>query len=134
MRLVLALSLAHVLALAALPAAAACTVTRIVDGDTLHLDCGAGDVKVRLLGYDTPEIFHPKCAAEARRGAEATDLLAALVARGPVTGFYPQGLDRYGRTLARVAIAGQDVTDFMLATPLALPYQGHAHPDWCGTS
>lgn len=130
MRLVLAL----VLVLTALPAAAQCTVTRVVDGDTLHLDCGSGDVKVRLLGYDTPEIHRPKCAVEAERGARATELLAGLVARGPVTGFYPQGLDHYGRTLARITIAGQDVTAYMLATPLAQPYQGRAHPDWCGTS
>jgi endonuclease YncB( thermonuclease family) len=113
------------------PVVAGCTVTRVVDGDTLHLDCGAGDLRVRLLGYDTPEVHHPHCPAEALLAARATAVLAGLVARGPVTGFAPQGLDRYGRTLAHVAIAGQDVTAFMLATPLARPYAGHAHPDWC---
>ena len=112
-------------------AADGCRVTYVVDGDTLHIDCGAGERKVRLLGYDTPEIYHPKCQAEAEAGRKATDLLAGLVASGPVTGFAVQGQDRYGRDLASVAIAGTDVTAYMLATHLALPYTGHQHPNWC---
>ena len=115
--------------LAATPTA--CRVTYIVDGDTLHMDCGLGERKVRLLGYDTPEVYHPKCAAEAEAGRKATDLLAGLVASGPVTAMQVQGHDRYGRDLATVSIAGTDVTSFMLATTLALPYAGHQHPDWC---
>jgi len=111
--------------------AGACRVTYVVDGDTLHMDCGAGERKVRLLGYDTPEVYHPKCAAEAAAGRKATDLLVGLVASGPVTGFAVQGHDRYGRDLASVVIAGTDVAAFMLAPPLALPYTGHKHPDWC---
>jgi endonuclease YncB( thermonuclease family) len=111
--------------------APACRVTRVVDGDTLHMDCGAGLMKVRLLGYDTPEVYSPKCAAEAEAGRRASDLLAALVASGPVTAISVQGTDRYGRALATVAIAGRDVTGAMLASDLALPYTGHQHPDWC---
>ena len=113
------------------PTATACRVTYVVDGDTLHMDCGAGERKVRLLGYDTPEVYHPKCAAEAEAGRKATDLLAGLVASGPVTAMNVKGQDRYGRDLASVSIAGTDVTSFMLGTPLALPYAGHKHPDWC---
>lgn len=51
---------------AAAPLASSCQVSKIVDGDTLHLTCGGVRHKVRLMGYDTPEIFHPKCAAEKR--------------------------------------------------------------------
>ena len=110
---------------------AACRVTYVVDGDTLHLDCGVGERKVRLLGYDTPEIYHPKCAAEAEAGRRATDLLAGLVASGPVTALSVQGKDRYGRDLATIFIAGTDVTGYMLASGLAQPYTGHQHPNWC---
>lgn len=110
---------------------AACRVTYVVDGDTLHLDCGAGERKVRLLGYDTPEVYHPKCAAEAEAGRKATDFLAGLVASGPVTALSVQGQDRYGRDLATISIAGTDVTGYMLASGLAQPYTGHKHPNWC---
>lgn len=113
------------------PTAADCSVTRVVDGDTLHLNCNGIRHKVRLLGYDTPEVSHPLCPAEKQAGDTATGLLRTLVASGPVTGVRFEGKDRYGRDLARVEIAGQDVTDHMLATNFALPYQGHKHPDWC---
>ena len=115
----------------AAPLPEGCQVTRIVDGDTLHLMCDGVEHKVRLLGYDSPEVFHPNCAAEKAAGERATVLLAKSVAEGPVTGVRIEGMDRYGRDLATVSIAGQDVTGFMLASPLALPYAGHRHPDWC---
>ncbi len=109
-----------------------CRVTWVVDGDTLHIDCGQGERRVRLMGYDTPEIYHPKCAAEKKAGGAETRMMKALVASGPVTGDRVVGIDRYGRDLAWVAIGGKDVTKTMLKTPWALPYSGHAHPDWCG--
>jgi endonuclease YncB( thermonuclease family) len=33
---------------------------RVIDGDTIEAPFG---VKYRLLGFDTPEIFHSKCDA-----------------------------------------------------------------------
>ncbi len=111
---------------------ASCQVTYVVDGDTLHLTCGGIPHKVRLLGYDTPEIYHPLCPAEKRAGEAATGLMRGLVASGPVTGVRFAGLDRYGRDLADVEIGGQDVATTMLRSALALPYAGHRHPDWCG--
>ena len=109
-----------------------CQVTHVVDGDTLLLICGGVAHKVRLLGYDTPEIYHPLCPAEKLAGEQATSLMRRLVASGPVTGVSFQGHDRYGRDLARVKIAGQDVATIMLRSDLARPYAGHRHPDWCG--
>ena len=119
---------------AASPAAAdtVCTVTKVTDGDTLHIDCGHGDHRTRLMGYDTPEIYHPKCAAEKKAGEAETRMMATLVASGPVTGDRVVGKDRYGRDLAWVSIGGKDVSATMLETPWARPYSGHAHPDWCG--
>ena len=109
-----------------------CQVNRVVDGDTLHLTCGGVGHRVRLLGYDTPEVFHPLCAAEGMAGKRATARLAELVATGPVTGVIFAGRDRYGRDLASVKIGGRDVAGYMLASNLTRPYQGRQHPDWCG--
>jgi micrococcal nuclease len=109
-----------------------CKVRHVVDGDTLHLDCGAGLRKVRLMGYDTPESHAPHCAAEAQAAARTTAFLQALVNAGPVTGVRVTGQDRNGRDLDYIEVAGQDITQAMLASGLALPYAGHAHPNWCG--
>lgn len=114
------------------PSGFACQVSRVVDGDTLHLVCGNITHKVRLLGYDTPEIYHPLCAAEKQAGQKATDRMRKLVASGPVTQVRFAGLDRYGRDLADMAIGGTDVATYMIASGLARPYAGHRHPDWCG--
>ena len=128
-RLLLALLL---LAGAAQAAPLSCQVARVVDGDTLHLTCDGVDHRVRLLGFDTPEVFHPMCPAEKRAGDQATRVMQGLVAEGPVTAVRFAGHDRYGRDLADVAIAGKDVAGVMLGSGLARPYQGHKHPDWCG--
>ena len=42
-----------------------CNVVRVVDGDTVRAFCpGRGFISVRLLGYDTPEVYSPKCISE----------------------------------------------------------------------
>ena len=108
-----------------------CVVAHVTDGDTLNLDCAGSLHKVRLLGMDTPEMFHPLCAAEGVAGQQARAMLQGLVAAGPVTAVQFQGHDRYGRDLGRVAVAGRDLSVAMLDGGLALPYQGHRHPNWC---
>lgn len=108
----------------------ACQVLHVTDGDTLHLDCGAGRFKARLLGFDTPESHEPRCPAEARAARAATEELRRLVARAPVTA-QSHGHDRYGRTLVRLTAGGQDVAQAMIASGLALPYDGGRRPDWC---
>lgn len=67
-----------------------------------------------------------------KAGQRATERLRRLVNSAPVTGVTFKGLDRYGRDLGWVQIGGRDVSDYMLASPLARPYQGRKHPDWCG--
>jgi endonuclease YncB( thermonuclease family) len=111
--------------------ALACQVTRVVDGDTLHLSCDGVDHRVRLLGYDSPEVFHPHCIEEKQAGEAATGALSRLLAQGPLTLIEFHGKDRYGRDLANLSIAGLDVAQVMLQSALALPYSGHRHPDWC---
>ena len=42
-----------------MPAGANAVVTAIVDGDTIDVDVGDREERVRLIGIDTPEIAHP---------------------------------------------------------------------------
>jgi micrococcal nuclease len=114
------------------PATAGCRIDRVIDGDTVQMRCGTVDHRVRLLGYDSPEVTRPRCAAEFAAGQRATARLGALVASGSVTTVSFEGQDRYGRDLAWISIGGRDVATHMLASPWALPYSGKRRPDWCG--
>jgi endonuclease YncB( thermonuclease family) len=96
----------------------------VIDGDTVVLPPigGARGEHVRLVGIDAPELSHPRCATETIAAREATAKLRQLLAGQPVT-VERHGLDRYGRTLARLTTPAGDVEDAMLAAGLALPYE-----------
>jgi micrococcal nuclease len=109
-----------------------CRVTYIADGDTIHMSCpGTGEVKARLLGFDTPEVYSPGCREELAAGHEATAVLRQVLASGPITSAQFEGNDRYGRALVRLEVGGQDVARTMIASGYARPYSGGRHPDWC---
>ena len=71
------------------------------DGDTFYVGAEA----IRLRGVDTPELGQPKSAAATRR-------LIQLLHSGPVT-IVPRAEDVYGRTVADVYAAGQNVADVL---------------------
>ena len=78
-------------------------VTDVVDGDTLHATVAgrSGEVKVRLIGVDTPETRRPGAPVQCW-GPEASAAMAALAAPGTrlTAAFQPeQRTDRYGRDL-----------------------------------
>lgn len=110
-----------------------CRVTYVADGDTVHLACPAtGEVKARLLGFDTPEVYSPRCSEELAAGTEATAVLLQVLRSGPITAARFEGHDRYGRELVRLEVGGRDVAQWMIASGYAVPYSGGRHPDWCG--
>src|SRR4051794_13489897 len=79
-------------------------VTRIVDGDTIHVQTDSGQaLTVRLLGMDTPETHHPTKPVQCY-GPEATARTAEMLPPGTAIGLERdvQEFDRYGRTLAYV--------------------------------
>ncbi|HXY34988.1 MAG TPA: thermonuclease family protein [Planctomycetaceae bacterium] len=79
-------------------------VERVIDGDTIVLD---GNVRVRLIGVDTPETKHPHKPVEPL-GPEATEFTRSLVEGRDVTlAFDRERRDRYGRVLAYVYFDGK---------------------------
>lgn len=101
----------------------------VVDGDTLRY---AGE-SVRLIGFDTPEIFSPQCAREKDLGDRATELLRALLtAASTIDLAFEASRDRYDRRLAQVYINNQDLADLMIEAGLARAYDGGRRLSWCG--
>jgi endonuclease YncB( thermonuclease family) len=107
-------------------------VVRVIDGDTVDLDClGEGRFRARLMGFDTPETYNPRCSAEAVLGQAATRRLRALVSDGRQIAAQLGRWDRYERRLVQLSVDGRDVGARLIAEGLALPYQGGRRPDWC---
>lgn len=110
-----------------------CQVARVIDGDTIDLECGGGGLmRTRLMGYDTPEVYSPKCDAELALGNRATQALERRVngSRQVLVAF--RGTDRYGRHLARLMLDGTDVAEPLIEAGLARPYEGGRREGWCG--
>src|SRR4051794_41454771 len=84
-------------------------VTRVVDGDTIHVALGGTDETVRYIGIDTPESVKPntpvQCFAEAASAANRR----LVDGRRVVLTFDAERRDRYGRLLAYVRRAGDGV-------------------------
>ena len=101
--------------------------TCVVDGDTFHF---GGDT-VRIADIDTPEVRDYKCAAELKRGQQATARLLALMNAGSFT-LEPadRDADRYGRKLRIVRRNGQSLGQVLVAEGLARTWDGARHP-WC---
>jgi len=78
-------------------------VDRVVDGDTLIARIDGHDVRVRLIGVDTPETVDPRRPVQCF-GAEASRFLSQLLpSTTPITLVRDEETtDRYGRLLAYV--------------------------------
>lgn len=79
-------------------------VVRVVDGDTLIVNQDGAEVRVRLLGIDTPESVKPDSPVECygpEASARTTELASGRIVRleGDPT---QDAVDQYGRTLAYV--------------------------------
>jgi len=107
------------------------------DGDTCKAFVGGRVERVRLIGFDTPELApRARCRAEHALGIEARNQLNAMIRAGGDRIFCTDGRewprDSYGRLLAVLLIDGRDVGPIMLDRGLAVPYPlGHS-PNWCG--
>lgn len=101
----------------------------VIDGDTIVV---SGE-HIRIANIDAPEILHFKCTAEYRLGERAKARMEVIVASGALTiarGDHGRMRDRYGRSLGRVMIDGQDAGAMLVAEGLAHWWDGRRHP-WC---
>jgi endonuclease YncB( thermonuclease family) len=85
----------------------ACKLLRVLDGDTLDLDCPGGWTRVRLWGMDAPE------QGQQPWGRQARQTLVALLQQ-PQVRLRVRDRDRYDRTVAQVFSPAGDVGLAML--------------------
>ncbi len=111
----------------------------VVDGDTLHIRRGDAARRIRITGYDAPEL-DGDCEAEKRQALEAKRALHSWLAAGSYEwdGGASPPKDQYGRELRALrrpdGKGGYDqLADHMLAKGLgAESGWGWAPKDWCG--
>jgi micrococcal nuclease len=95
-------------------------VTRVVDGDTAHVEIDGRDVTVRFIGIDTPESVAPDQPVECY-GPEASaytrDRLEGVHVR---LEYDVEREDRYGRTLAYVWLGDELINETLVRQGYAL--------------
>jgi endonuclease YncB( thermonuclease family) len=97
-------------------------VTKVVDGDTLHVQPaqGGSSQKLRIKGIDAPEV----CQAW---GMQSREALARMVWGQRVT-VQLNDVDDHGRWLAQVFVNGEDVGARLVAQGHAWSYQFRRDP------
>jgi endonuclease YncB( thermonuclease family) len=108
-----------------------CAIIRVVDGDTIKMQCPTSFGAVRLLGYDTPETFQPKCTEEKELGEQATRVLRNVLSSARQIEPHVKGIDKYNRHLVKLVVDGQPLAKIMIDKGLAVPYSGGKRIDWC---
>ena len=100
-------------------------VTKVTDGDTIHVMIGGEDDTVRLIGINTPETVDPRRAVECF-GKEASVRMKELTEGKIVRLTYDESQalrDTYGRLLAYVFLEdGQMINRKMIAEGYAYEY------------
>jgi endonuclease YncB( thermonuclease family) len=102
------------------------TVVRVVDGDTIIVDRGRGDERLRYIGIDAPESVRPDTPVEFM-GKEASAANARLVDGRVITLERDvSDTDRFGRLLRYVWVEDPDRPGSPRMVNLELVASGHA--------
>ncbi|QUL37015.1 thermonuclease family protein [Erythrobacter sp. JK5] len=110
----------------------------VADGDTVIIGFGSDQRRIRLTGFDAPEL-DGACPAEREAALAARAALHEWLGRGPFqwTGADDPPYDRYGRELREVRRAApgggrEYLAETMIARGLAAESGWGARPvDWC---
>ena len=109
-----------------------CRILRVVDGDTVTLMCPEeGLESARLVGFDTPEKYAPKCLTEFVAAERASWALRTLIQKADRLALAHEGSDQYGRALVRLTLDGQDVARLMIKAGHARANNGGPRGGWC---
>lgn len=105
------------------------TMPTVIEGDAIRV----ANVSIRLVDFDAPELFHPRCPAEYRPAVQARDALQVVRTKLQLT--LVPCTSNYGRLCALAVINGAPVAQTMVAGGLASPYTCHygcaPKRDWC---
>ena len=82
-------------------------MTKVTDGDTIHVLSQGQDVRVRLIGVDTPEVGWYRGKAECFGAKAGLYTRRRLDGRRVRLAFDADRFDRYGRTLAYVYVGAE---------------------------
>lgn len=104
-----------------------------VDGDTFELQRLDGRVRLRLIGWDSPETGDSAgCAAEDALGQKVEARAKDLFEDGKTLTFKPEGTDRFGRTRAHVYLDGTHIGWLLAKDGLSAPWPSETvKPNWC---
>ena len=106
-------------------------IVHVYDGDTVHgvilLNNKPKKFKIRMLGYDSPEMKPPlkqeNREEEKRAAIEAKNAISNLILN-KVVGIHFFEFDKYGRPLAEIYVDRVKVNDWMMENGHGYPYDG----------
>lgn len=109
-----------------------CRIMSVVDGDTVTLMCGETGIGwARILGYDSPEKYAPKCLGEFLAAERAGWALRTLIRKADRIVVAHEGVDTNGRTQVRMTLDGVDAARAMIRTGHARAFGGGLRGSWC---
>lgn len=90
-------------------------VIRVIDGDTIVVESDGEEMKVRLIGVNTPESVHEDDSLNTSQGKEASAYMENLLTGKRVyLAFDKDNEDDYGRTLAYVYTEDKQFVNLLL--------------------
>lgn len=110
-------------------------LVRVVDGDTIIVNIDGWpaivgyQIGVRVNGCDTPELRDKRVEIKAL-AYRAKDVVRCLLESAKVIELRNIERGKYFRLVADVYVDGTNLTDFLIASGLALPYDGGKRPSW----
>ena len=87
--------------------------------------------RARLSGFDTAELFSPKCASELIVAQKSKWAVRAYLFGANDLRLQRKGLDRYDRRLVMLYLDGAPLSHRMIEGGYARAYGGGARSGWC---